>query len=143
VTTTTESITDTAMAFFVACETGKGWAECASYCRPDASFAAQVEPFADMHTLADYTEWMKAALGFLPDGSYEIKSFAVDHERNNVCAYGVFSGTHTGAGGPTEPTGKRMSTDYVYVMDFEDGKISHMTKIWNSNWAMRQVGWID
>ena len=69
--------------------------------------------------------------------------FAADHERNNVCAYGVFSGTHTGAGGPTEPTGKRMSTDYVYVMEFEDGKISHMTKIWNSSWAMRQVGWID
>ena len=142
-TTTTESITDTAMAFFVACETGKGWAGCAQYCAPDASFAAQVEPFAEMRRLEDYTEWMKGALEYLPDGSYEIKSFATDQERNNVCVYGVFSGTHTGPGGPMEPTGKRMSSDYVYVMQFEDGKISHMTKVWNSNWAMRQVGWIE
>jgi hypothetical protein len=28
------------------------------------------------------------------------------------------------------------------VMEFEDGKISHMTKIRNAGWAMRQVGWI-
>ena len=36
--TTTESITDTARAFFDACETGKGWAECRAHCRPDAGF---------------------------------------------------------------------------------------------------------
>jgi len=29
----------------------------------------------------------------MPDGSYEVKSFATDTERNNVAAYGVFSGT--------------------------------------------------
>jgi len=28
----------------------------------------------------------------MPDGSYEVKSFATDTERNNVAAYGVFSG---------------------------------------------------
>jgi predicted ester cyclase len=55
-----------------------------------------------MRALADYTEWMKAAREYLPDGSYEVKSFATDHKRNNVCAYGVFSGTHTGPGGPME-----------------------------------------
>jgi len=26
-------------------------------------------------------------------------------------------------------------------MDFEDGKIRHMTKIWNSGWAMKELGW--
>ena len=39
--TTTESITETARAFFDACETGKGWAACSAYCQPNASFAAQ------------------------------------------------------------------------------------------------------
>jgi hypothetical protein len=39
--TTTESITDTARAFFDACETGKGWAECHAHCRPDAGFSAR------------------------------------------------------------------------------------------------------
>jgi hypothetical protein len=53
----------------------------------------------------------------------------------------VFSGTHSGEGGPVPPTGKSTSTDYVYVMEFEDGKISHMTKVWNAAWAMRELGW--
>ena len=39
------------------------------------------------------------------------------------------------------PTGKSLSTDYVYVMEFDAGKIKHMQKIWNSGWAMKQVGW--
>jgi predicted ester cyclase len=79
----------------------------------------------------------------MPDGSYAVKSFATDPERNSVCVSAVFSGTHTGEGGPVPPTGKSTSSDYVYVMEFEGGKISHMTKIWNAGWAMRQLGWIE
>jgi predicted ester cyclase len=52
-----------------------------------------------------------AILTFIPDGRYALKSFATDAERKSVCAYGVFSGTRTGAGGPCPPTGKRMQTD--------------------------------
>jgi predicted ester cyclase len=138
--TTTESITETARVFFDACETGKGWAVCSAYCQPNASFAAQAEPLADMQTLQQYTEWMKGMLVLMPDGSYAVKSFATDRERNSVCVYAVFSGTHSGEAGPVPPTGKSTSSDYVYVMEFEDGKISHLTKIWNAGWAMRQLG---
>jgi predicted ester cyclase len=141
--TTTETITETAKAFFHACETGKGWAGCSAYCHPDASFAAQSEPLADLHTLEGYADWMQGLLGILPDGSYEVKSFATDDERGNVCAYGVFSGTHDGPGGPVPPTGKRVSADYVYAMEFRDGKISHMTKIWNAGWSLRELGWAE
>ena len=143
ISTGTSTITETARAFFDACETGKGWEGCSAYCQPHASFAAQAEPLAEVRTLQDYTEWMKAQLGFIPDGRYEVKSFATDHERSNVCAYGVFSGTHSGEGGPMPPTGKSTSSDYVYVMEFEDGKIRHMTKIWNAGWAMKELGWTD
>jgi predicted ester cyclase len=142
VTTTTESITETAQAFFDACETGKGWAECRPYCTSDASFAAQAEPLAEMTTLEQYTDWMKGLLAFVPDGRYAVKSFATDHERNSVAVYGVFSGTHSADGGPMPPTGKSTNSDYVYVMEFSDGKISHMTKIWNASWAMKELGWI-
>jgi predicted ester cyclase len=138
---TTGSITQTARAFFDACETGQGWAGCSAYCQPDASFAAQADPLADLQTLQQYAEWMKGLLMLVPDGSYAVQSFATDHERNNVCAYAVFSGTHSGEGGPMPPTGKSTSSDYVYVMEFEDGKISHMTKIWNAGWAMKELGW--
>ena len=53
-----------------------------------------------------YTEWMKGLLTFMPDGRYEVKSFATDNQRDSVCAYGVFSATQTGEGGPCPLTGK-------------------------------------
>ena len=135
------NITSVTKEFFEACETGKGWQGCRAYCTPDASFAAQVDPLAGIRTLEGYADWMKGLLGFMPDGRYEVKSFATDAERNSVCAYGVFSGTHTGEGGPCPPTGKSTSTDYVYVMEFQGDKIRHMTKIWNSGWTIRDLGW--
>jgi predicted ester cyclase len=92
-------------------------------------------------TLEQYTDWMKGILAVLPDADYEVRSFATDTARNNVAAYGIFRGTHTGQGGPVPPTGKRVSTDYVYVMQFEGGKISHMTKIWNAGMALKEIGW--
>ena len=138
---TTESLAETAWAFFDACDTGGGWERCRAYCRPDATFSSQAEPLAELSTLQEYTDWMKDMMALLPDGAYEVRSFAADPTRDNVCVYGVFTGTHTGEGGPVAPTGMSASTDYVYVMDFDDGRISHMTKIWNAGWALRQLGW--
>jgi predicted ester cyclase len=136
------SITAVAKRFFEACEEGKGWQVCREYCTPQASFAAQAEPLAEVHTLEGYTDWMKGLLSFIPDGRYVVKSFATDDERNSVCAYGAFCGTHSGQGGPCPPTGKSTSTDYVYVMEFKGDKIHHMTKIWNAGMAMKDLGWI-
>jgi ketosteroid isomerase-like protein len=134
------SMTETASAFFTACEKGRGWDACRAYCTSDATFTCQAEPLADVTTLQQYTEWMKGLLTVLTDGSYELKSFATDAERNNVCAYAVFTGTHL-AGGPCPPTGKTTHSDYVYVMQFEGGKIAHMTKVWNSGAAFKELGW--
>jgi steroid delta-isomerase-like uncharacterized protein len=141
-TATGSTMTDTARAFFEACETGGGWEACSAFCTADATFAAQAEPLADVRTLEDYAEWMKGLLVFMPDGRYELRSFAADTERQNVSAYAVFSGTHSADGGPMPPTGRSTSSDYVYVMEFADGKIHHMTKIWNAGLAMRDLGWI-
>lgn len=135
------SIANIAEAFFDACETGKGWAVCSRYCTPDATFTAQAEPLVEVKTLAQYTDWMKGILTILPDANYEVKSFAADSTRNNVIAYGIFHGTHTGEGGPVPPTGRHVSTDYVYVMQFDGDKISHMTKIWNAGLALKELGW--
>lgn len=136
------SISEVAGKFFEACETGKGWDACQDYCMSDATFSAQAEALAEINDLRGYTEWMKGLLSFVPDGRYEVKSFATDEQRMNVCAYGVFSGTHTGEGGPCPPTGKAVRSDYVYVMEFEGDKIRHMTKIWNSEYAMKELGWV-
>jgi predicted ester cyclase len=136
------SISDTAASFFDACETGKGWAACAQYCHPDASFSAQADTFAGLATVEAYTEAMKGLLeGPLPGATYDLRSFAVDEARGHVIGYAVFMGAHTGEGGPIPPTGNKVDTDYVYVMEFDGDRIRHITKIWNDVFAMRQLGW--
>ena len=136
------SMTPVAEKFFEACEAGQGWAVCKEWCTPDATFSAQAEPLADVRTLAQYADWMKGLLTFIPDGRYELKSFATDEERQNVAAYAVFLGTHTGEGGPCPPTGKSVRSDYVYVMNFDGDKITHMQKIWHAGLAMKELGWV-
>ena len=134
-------IKDAAERFFDACETGKGWEQCQQFCHPDASFSAQAGALTGIETLEGYTDWMKAMFTPMPDGRYEVRSFAVDEGRNNVSAFGVFRGTHTGEGGPVPPTGKGVAAEYVYVMEFEGGRIRHMTKIWNDVASLQQLGW--
>jgi predicted ester cyclase len=127
--------------FFEACETGKGWEACREFCHPGATFSAQAGALVGVETLEGYTEWMKGLFTPVPDGRYEVRSFAVDEERQNIAAYGVFRGTHTGSGGPVPPTGKRVEADYVYVMEFDGGRIRHLTKIWNDAISLKQLGW--
>ena len=134
-------IAEVGAAFFDACETGKGWDQCSQYCTPDARFSSQAEPLADISALSDYTEWMKGLLVPIADGHYELKSFAIDQDRNSICAYGIFKGTHTGEGGPVPPTGKSVEADYVYIMEFEGTKISNMIKVWHAGWSLKQLGW--
>ncbi len=78
----------------------------------------------------------------LPDGAYEVEALAVDHSRQTVLVQAVFTGTHTGADGPVPATGKAARSDYVYAIQFEGGRIVHLTKVWNAGWAMRQLGWV-
>jgi ketosteroid isomerase-like protein len=132
---------DTARAFFEACETGQGWGACQPYCHPDAGFSAQSGAIAEITTLAAYADWMQGLLTMLTDGSYDLTAFAEDPERATVAACAVFMGTHNGADGPVAATGLQARSDYAYVMKFEDGKISHMSKIWNDGWALKQLGW--
>lgn len=135
------AIKATAGRFFEACETGKGWDVCREFCHTDAGFSAQTGALQGIDTLEAYTDWMKGMMTVIPDGNYELRSFGVDEERNSVSAYAVFRGTHTGEGGPVPPTGRSFAADYVYVMQFEGDRISHMTKIWNDGISLQQLGW--
>jgi predicted ester cyclase len=135
------AIDPVARSFFEACETGRGWASCQEFCTPTATFACQADALAEVKTLEAYTDWMKGLFGPIPDGSYTLKAWGVDEERNAVVAAAVFTGTQTGEGGPVPPTGKRVEADYTYVMDFEGDKIRHMTKVWNADWSLRELGW--
>lgn len=135
------TIQETAEAFFDACETGKGWAKCAQYCHPDAKFSAQSNALTGVETVEAYADWMQGLFAPIPDAHYDLKSFAVDKERQSVLIYAVFRGTNSGDGGPVEPTGNSTASDYVYHIELRDDKVSRMTKIWNDGWAMHQLGW--
>ena len=137
----TQTYLETATAFFDACETGKGWATCQQWCAEAATFSCQSDALADTKTLADYCEWMKGLLTPIPDGHYVLTSFAMDEARETAVATAEFRGTQTGEGGPIPATGNSVVSDYAYVMKFEDGKIAHMTKIWNDAYALRALGW--
>ena len=49
--------------------------------------------------------------------------------------------TRSLAGGPVPPTHRTTRTDYVYAMEMRGGKVAHMTKIWNSGYALKELGW--
>lgn len=132
---------EAAKAFFEACETGKGWEGCKSFCHEKASFSCQADALAETTTLAEYAEWMKGLLTPVPDGRYKLTAFAADETRGTVVASAEFHGTQTGEGGPVAPTGKAVVSDYAYVLQFDGDKISHMTKIWNDVHALRGLGW--
>lgn len=85
----------TARDFFEACETGKGWDGCKTWCLEDATFSCQADALAQTSTLAAYADWMKGLLGPIPDGHYELKAFAMDAERGTIVAAAVFHGTQT------------------------------------------------
>ncbi len=137
----TTKMRETADAFFHAYESGKGWEACRPYCHPGATFSAQAAPLSGIDTVDEYAGWMQAQYEAMPDIEYEITSLAVDEDRGNVCACAILRGTHTGEAGPVPPTGKSVESEYAYLMEFRDGTIAHLTKIWNAPHAMRQLGW--
>jgi steroid delta-isomerase-like uncharacterized protein len=135
------SMLESAQQFFDGCETGKGWEFCKDYCHENASFSAQAGAMAEIHTLEGYCQWMQDFFTPLPDAHYELKFIAADESRNAVTAVAIFHGTQTGPGGPVPPTGKTVAADYAYWMEFDGGRIKHMTKIWNDTISLQQLGW--
>jgi len=130
-----------ASSFFEVCEIGKGWDACKDYCLENASFSSQAEPLLEVRTIEAYADWMQGVCSILPDSNYEIKSLTVDEQNKHVSFFAVFSGTHTGEGGPIDPTGLNGTIDYVYALEFSEDKIKHLTKIWNPHHFFKQIGW--
>lgn len=130
--------------FFEACEAPAGWEGCRQFVAEGAPFRAQAEPLAEITTIEGYCEWMKAfATVTAPGASYELHTAAFDETSRQAVFFATFHARHTGEGGPVPPTNRETHTDYVYVltMDSQD-MVSHMTKIWNAPWAMRELGWL-
>lgn len=132
-----------ATEFFHACESLKGAEGCADFISNDASFDAQSEPVADITRLSDYCDWMmNVGKGPLAGCRYELQASCFDEASATALFFAVFHATHSGEGGPVDPTGKTTASHYVYAVKVgDDNKVHHLTKIWNAPWALRELGW--
>eukprot|EP00545_Synedropsis_sp_CCMP1620_P014374 CAMPEP_0119016102 /NCGR_PEP_ID=MMETSP1176-20130426/11815_1 /TAXON_ID=265551 /ORGANISM="Synedropsis recta cf, Strain CCMP1620" /LENGTH=143 /DNA_ID=CAMNT_0006969429 /DNA_START=432 /DNA_END=863 /DNA_ORIENTATION=+ len=125
------------------CDNGKPFDEIQDLVVPDAPFDCQADAMKDIETVKGYDEWMAAFGGTtVPGFTVDVHSIGWDAERKVASFFATFNATHTGPGGPVEPTNKTMNTDYAYfVFMNEDAKCFKMQKVWNDGFAMRQVGW--
>ena len=133
-----------AETFFHNCESGKGWEACKSYVADNAKFIAQCEPLIEVEDVKTYVEWMAGLVTItMPSCNYELHASAYDEANKTAIFYATFTGTHSGEGGPIPPTNKTTNSHYVYVLKMNDeNKVEGMTKIWNSSWALRELGWM-
>lgn len=57
--------------------------------------------------------------------------------------FATYYAKHTGEGGPVPLTHKETHSHYVYFLTMNaEGKVERMVKVWNTPWAMRELGWI-
>lgn len=134
---------ENARKFFDACEAPLGWEGCRDFVADGAGFTAQSEPLAEVTTVQDYCEWMKAfGTVTAPGASYDLHNAAYDERNRTAMFFATYHATHSGDGGPVAPTGKSTDSHYVYVLQMnDDDKVAAMTKVWNAPWAMRELGW--
>ena len=133
-----------AATFFHNCESAKGWEACKDYVAENASFNAQSEALTEVTVVKDYVDWL-AGLGTItmPGSSYKINASSYDEENSTALFFATFTGTHSGDGGPIPSTNKTTNTHYVYALKMNgEGKVENMIKIWNSSWALRELGWM-
>lgn len=135
---------DQAKRFFEACETPAGWEGCKPFVAKGATFTAQSEPLTDIHDVEGYCEWMKAfGTVTAPGASYTLNSTAYDEASRTALFFATYHARHSGEGGPVPATGRQTHSDYVYAVTMgDDDRVTHMTKIWNAPWAMRELGWL-
>ena len=78
-----------------------------------------------------------------PGATYELHSSSYDDSSRTAVFFATYHAKHTGDGGPVPPTNRETHSHYVYVLRLgSDDKVSHLTKIWNAPWAMKELGWM-
>lgn len=131
-----------ARAFFDACETPLGWAGCREFVNGDGEFMAQSEPVANLRTIREYSDWLHGfGTGPARGARYTLHASAFDAANTTALFFATYHATHSGEGGPVPPTGRTTNSHYVYAVRVQGGKVSAMTKIWNSGWALAELGW--
>jgi hypothetical protein len=78
-----------------------------------------------------------------PGATYDLHTSSYDESTRTAVFFATFHAKYTGAGGPVPSTNKETHTHYVYLLIMnQDDKVERMTKVWNTPWAMKELGWI-
>ncbi|MBL4847034.1 MAG: hypothetical protein JKY65_16055 [Planctomycetes bacterium] len=135
---------ENASKFVQACDGNLGWEGCKDYVVDGALFVAQAEALAEIKTVEAYCDWLVGLdKGPLKGNSCTLHSSSYDEANRTAVFFSTFTATHTGEGGPVEPTGKQTNSDYVYALTMNaDGKVEKMCKVWNAPWCLKELGWM-
>lgn len=141
--TMTSTAFSNAKKVFECIDTAKTFDTISEYVEEDATFNCQAAAMNDLNTVKDYSDWMvDFGIQTVPGYTYDVHYCAWDENTKTAMYFATFHATHTGPGGPVEPTNKTMHANYTYcaVMN-EDNKITEMTKVWNDGYSMTEIGW--
>ncbi len=126
--------------FFDDLEKGKGPEVTKKYLADNTVFQCDCLP---QKNLIEYSQMMKNLVdGPLPDFKYNIIS--ITSNDNDVVFYATFTATHSGKGGPIEPSNppKKCEGTYVYKITFDNNnKITKMEKCFDIFTAFNGLGW--
>jgi hypothetical protein len=135
---------ENAANFVRACDGNLGWEGCKAFVADGAPFVVQAEALAGIDTVEAYCDWLASLdQGPLAGNSYTLHASAYDESNRIALFFSTYRATHTGEGGPVEPTGRMTNSDYVYALTMnEDGKVAKMHKTWNAPWCLKELGWM-
>ena len=87
-----------------------------------------------MTTVKEYVDWCEGFGKICPGATFTVKFKTFDEATSTAIFVCTYHATHTGEGGPVEPTNKSTDSDYVYMLKFNDeDKVESMHKTWNDS----------
>ena len=98
----------------------------------------EATPHLDIRNLEAFKAFLREDAAAFPDN---VQTFThVAAEGDLVGVFATYEGTHLGALGPFEPTGKRAKFDFAGVFKVRDGRLSEFWITWDNMTILSQLG---
>ena len=98
----------------------------------------EATPEVDVRSLDDFKAFLRADATAFPDNVQTVTHVAADGDLIGIFA--TYEGSHLGALGPFEPTGKRVKFDFAGMFRVADGKLSEFWITWDNMTILAQLG---
>jgi predicted ester cyclase len=103
-------------------------------------FVRHCEATPDVHvrSRADFKQFLEGFAAAFPDNVQTFTHVVAEGDEIGVLA--TYEGTHHGAFGPLQPTGKRVNFTFAGVMKVASGKLSEFWVTWDNMTVLGQLG---